>query len=296
MCIRDSIRGIPGVVVLTALMAEARMRTGELGRESLLAWLIPALENAVVRRSRLLVVPTEALRRRALLKGALPSRVIMGRDLFAPLVPKPDDVRIARLRSDLGEGAGCLVVLPAALGASTDLGALMGALTRLRHDSSVAFAAVGGGSRAQTLRDMILARGINNAHVVPLTRTDRRAAVHAADILLGIAVPAHDGLCVPRALSRSLWAGKPLVAVGPESSELVREVRRLELGPCVGAGDGDGLATVIRSLSGDAAARDALAGRARDAGLQMGNPLRGILDALQAGGAQGSDQLAGAPA
>jgi hypothetical protein len=281
------LRQIPGAVVLTSLMTEARMRTGEFGRDSFRAMILPVLEAALVRRARVLVVPTEALRRRVLLRGANASRVALVRELFAPLVPAPEPARVARMRGDLAEGADCLVVLPAALGASTDLGALMGALTRLKHDHSFAFAAIGGGSRAATLRDMIRARDIRNAAVVQLSRADRRAAVHCADVLLGIAMPAHDGLCVPRALSRALWAGKPLVAVGLETSELVREVRHLGIGACVALGDGDGLATALRSLATDEVGRRELAQRALEAGMRMSNPIAGLLAALSLGGTPG---------
>ncbi|MEW5847898.1 MAG: glycosyltransferase [Myxococcota bacterium] len=274
-------RGIPGAVVLTALTGEARMRTGEFPRDSVEAMLLPALEAAVVRRARVLVVPTEALRRRVLLRGAQPDNVKVVRDMFSPLVPKPSAPHVHRLRQELAQGADCLVVLPAALGAATDLGALIGGLTRLRHDHAFAFAAVGGGSRARTLREMISARGIKNAQVVSLARQDRRAAVLAADVLLGIAVPAHDGLCVPRAVPRALWSGKPLVAVGPENSELVSEVRRLGIGPCVGPGDAEGLATVLRMLTTDVSSRRELASRAATAGAQAQSPLPGLLGALQ---------------
>jgi hypothetical protein len=274
------LRGIPGAVVLTSLTTEARLRTGEVNGDSRWGRLLNAVETAVVRRARVLVVPTEGLKRRVLLRGAQADRVRLVKDLFAPIIPVPEAAHVRRMRARLAEGAGCLVVLPAALGASTDMGALTDALTRLKHDHGFAFAAIGGGSRAATLKEMVKSRGINNAHVVQLARADRRAAVHAADILLGIAVPSHDGLCVPRSLTRSLWAGKPLVTVGPDGSDLVREVRRLGLGPTVVPGDGEGLATVLRLLANDETTRETLARTAREAGAAQANPVDPLLGAL----------------
>jgi hypothetical protein len=291
-----SLRNIPGAVLLSSLTTEARVRTGELDANARYSKVLSALETAVVRRARVLLVPTEGLRRRVLLRGADPDRVHILKEMFAPIIPVPEAAQVARLRGRLAEGAQCLVVVPAALGASTDLGALTGALTRLKDDHMFALAAVGGGTRAETLKEMIAARGIKNAQVLKLTRADRRAAVHAADILLGIAVPAHDGLCVPRALTRALWAGKPLVAVGPEGSDLIREVKRLGVGPTVLPGDGDGLATVLRSLALDAAARADLATRARDAGAAVQSPVAALTELLNGTARPTDARLTGAPA
>lgn len=290
------LRKIPGAVLLTSLTTEARLRTGELDPNGRFPRLLSALETAVVRRARVLLVPTEGLRRRVLLRGAEPDRVHILKEMFAPIMPVPEPAQVARLRGRLAEGAQCLVVVPAALGASTDLGALTGALTRLKDDHMFALAAVGGGSRAATLKEMVAARGIKNAQVVQLSRADRRAAVHAADILLGIAVPAHDGLCVPRALTRAIWAGKPLVAVGPEGSDLIREVKSLGVGPTVLPGDGDGLATVLRSLALDAATRTELARKAREAGQAIANPVAALTAVLKGQSQPEDGLLAGAPA
>lgn len=273
-------RGIPGVVVVTAMTTEARLRTGELAKGSVDARVMAAVEAAVMRRSRVLVVPSEPLRRRALLKGAFPGAVQIVRELLVPLVPPPPTPQVRRLRTQLAQGAECLAVLAAPLGAATDLSALVGALTRLRDEQAFAFAAVSGGSRAETLKQMLAARGIKNAQVTRLARQDRRAAVHAADVLVGIAVPAHDGLCVPRAVSRALWAGKPLVAVGPPGSDLVADVRRLGVGPCLEPGDDEGLAAALRALVHDVGHRRALGARAAAAGAAMCSPLPALLESL----------------
>jgi hypothetical protein len=273
-----ALRGIPGAVLLTSLTTEARQRTGELAQDGLVASLLSAVEATLLRRTRILLVPTEAVRRRVLLKGAASARVRVLKDMFAPILPRPTDAGVAALRSRLADGADFLVLLAAPLGAATELGALTGALTRLKDDHAFAFAAVGGGSRAEMLAEMVAARGIRNAKVVTLGRADRRAAVHAADALVGLAVPAQDGLCVPRSISRAIWARKPLIAVGPEGCELIRETRRMALGPTVSAGDADGLATVLRTLARDPAARAELGRRAEDAAAAMGS----LSDALVA--------------
>lgn len=272
-----ALRRWPTAVLLTSLVTEARVRSGELNGESLITALRQGLEAALVRRARLLVVPTEPLRRRVLLRGAQPDRVRLVRNMFGPILPPPDPEHVQRLRARLAEGAPLLAVMPAALGAATDLGTLVGALTRLRDDHTFAFAAIASGSRAEMLRDMVQARGIRNAKVVTLTRTDRRAAVHAADVLLGVAVPAQDGLCVPRALARSVWAGKPLVAVGQEGSDLVRETRRLGLGPTVSPGDADGLATLLRDMARNPKSVAALGKNALRLARETPSPIPAIL-------------------
>jgi hypothetical protein len=277
-------RGISGAVVLTALSTEARLRTGEIRGGTLEASLRLAVETALLRRARALVVPSEALRRRVLLKGARPGGLRVAPGLLVPVAPAPTPGHVRRLRSDLAQGAGFLAVVPAALGAATDLGTLMDALTLLRHEPTLALAAVGGGSRSRALADMVVQRGLRNVVVRPLTREDRRAAVHAADVLVGISVPAHDGLCLPRALARSLWAGRPLVAVGPTGSDLVRETRRLGLGPCVDTGDAEGLAREILRLSRDRDAVEAYARRARVEGDQVPSPLPLLVEAARASG------------
>lgn len=277
----SALRRIPGAVLLTSLSHEARVRTGELPANSPWARIFSVVEGALLKRARVLLVPTEAVRRRVMLKGAVSGRVRVMRDMFAPIIPAPRASAVTQVRSLLAEGAPFLALLAAPLGAATELGALTGALTRLRDDHPFAFAAVGGGSRATMLADMVEAREVRNAKVVTLGRADRRAAVHAADVLVGLAVPSQDGLCVPRAISRAIWARKPLVAVGPETSELVRETRRLGLGPTVASGDAEGLAQVLRALVKDEAARAQYAAQAQAAGASMGDLVSALVAELR---------------
>lgn len=132
---------------------------------------------------------------------------------------------------------------------------------QLKDDPNIGFMLVGGGSEKQALEREITARGLDN--VVSLPRQERAkmpAILKACDVTL---VTLRDSevfrQVIPSKIFESMAAGRGMVLSMPQG-EATDLVQREKAGSICSPEDPDGMAEMIKKLSGDAARVQSLGG------------------------------------
>lgn len=134
------------------------------------------------------------------------------------------------------------------------------AAARLTDDALFLF--VGGGARWDDLQTDASRRGLTNVAMRGYVAKSETSAVMAgADGALITLDERSLGVMSPSKLHANLAAGLPVLYVGPEGSNVDEAIKRHDCGTSIREGDVDRLVAAVRSLRGDAAARE----RARSA-------------------------------
>jgi glycosyltransferase involved in cell wall biosynthesis len=130
-----------------------------------------------------------------------------------------------------------LVVLYAGnMGHPQDIGMLATAIERLESDEGIHFLFIGSGPKKKIL-DQLVARGLRNITVLPpRPRSAQNEFLNACDVGIISLVPGMLGLAVPSRTYNLMAAGKPIVALVSESSEVAKVVREERIGWVVESG------------------------------------------------------------
>lgn len=123
---------------------------------------------------------------------------------------------------------------------------------------------IGRGAKLEPTRK--LAEGLPNVRFYdyrPLSELPDSLA--ACDLAVVALEPAADRLAMPSKLQGILAAGRPVLALAPEASELAKLVNEMQCGLAVDAGDAKAVAAAIRALMADPQRRAKLAENARKA-------------------------------
>jgi len=124
-----------------------------------------------------------------------------------------------------------LVVLYAGnMGHPQDVGTLATAIERLESDEGIHFLFIGSGPK-KIILDQLVARGLRNITVLPpRPRSAQNEFLNACDVGIISLVPGMLGLAVPSRTYNLMAAGKPIIALVSESSEVARVVREEGIG------------------------------------------------------------------
>ena len=88
-----------------------------------------------------------------------------------------------------------------------------------------------------------------NVNIIALssrTRSEQSVSLNACDVALISYVPGMAGVSVPSRMYNQMAAGKPIIAVADDWSELAEVVREEEIGWIVKPGDVEGLINTIK--------------------------------------------------
>jgi len=108
---------------------------------------------------------------------------------------------------------------------------LFAAAQSLADDPKIHFLVIGWGSRRPWLEEHVAAAGLGNVTILPPRRRLDSVDLHnACDIALLPLKPEMWGLAVPSRLYNVLSAGKPIIAVADETSELALVVKEERVG------------------------------------------------------------------
>lgn len=176
------------------------------------------------------------------------------------IAPRPTGASVLRREWDL-EGR-FVVGYAGNLGRVHDVETVLGAARLLRAEASLVFLFVGGGHGFARLREAGLENVALRGYVPEEQLGDCLAACNLQLVTLA---PAVEGLVVPSKFYAALAAGRPVLFVGDPDGEVARVVRRHECGIAVRAGDPTMLVEAILRLRDDAALRQAMGTRAREA-------------------------------
>jgi colanic acid biosynthesis glycosyl transferase WcaI len=227
---------------------------------------LDAVNRFTLRQADLVVVLGRCMRRRVLEKGIDPARVV-----HVGVWSDESEVRpIARdenpYRREWGMGNAFVVMYSGNFGIGHDVATMLGAAERLRGESGIRFAFVGGGKRKAEVERFVRERGLENAVLAPYQPRERLdASLSCADLHLVSLREGLEGCIVPCKLFGAMAAGRPTAFIGSAESEVARVLVENDCGVVVRQGDVDGLVAVIRQLAADPPRAARLGERARAA-------------------------------
>ena len=223
------------------------------------------LHRWALRRARLVIGLGDDMRDRVVAKGIDPARVVVVRDGARPLTSSNgvDNGVAASIRSDFD-----FVVLHAGnLGFAGVWDTLLGAAERLKDDG-VGLVFVGDGARRTELEEA--ARDLHNVRFLPyFPEVDLPQVLASADIHVVTVREGLEGLVVPSKLYPILTAGRPVLAIAPDGSDVVRIVRKYSCGLVAGPNDADAVADRVRQARSDSRLLAEMAENARRAAVDF---------------------------
>lgn len=237
------------------------------------------LHCAALRQAARVVVLGDDMRERVISKGVDPARVVVIRDgtsIPAPEVPS-DHPAIREIR-----GSAEFVVLHAGnLGFYGAWPTLLSA-AKILPQNGIRLVFVGDGANRQQLEasnqgcPIVRFLPFRPANEIPCVMS--AGDVHVVTIRSGL-----GGVVVPSKLYSILAAGRPVLAVAPEDTDVARIVRRNECGVVVDPDNPADLADAIQMLKNDPARLQAMGQRARKASEKYAreNELQKFMDVLE---------------
>jgi len=143
-----------------------------------------------------------------------------------------------------------IVLYSGNMGRAHDFSAVKAAMRELAGDSNVLFLFAGEGMRRRELEEFVGREDLPNAAFEDYAeKSDLNRALNLASAFLVTQDPRSLGLIVPSKVYSSLAVGKPILAVGPRSSEVERILSDSGAGFFHEPDDAKGLAGSIRALA-----------------------------------------------
>ena len=214
------------------------------------SWWVRLWENLhrrALRRASRVIVLGEDTRQRIIAKGIDSARVVVVRDgiQIAPPVTVLDHSVIQEVRS----GFPFVVLHAGNLGFYGAWETVIKS-AKLVASEKVGFVFVGEGAMRPQVE--ALAQGVSKIKFLPFRPSDQVPYVLAAGDLHLITIKRGlEGVVVPSKLYAILAAGRPILALAPEGSDVARVVRRTGSGVVVNPDDPAALATVVQQLARD---------------------------------------------
>lgn len=170
-----------------------------------------------------------------------------------------------RLLLDLGLMEKFVVLYAGNMGYPHDIETLAAAIKKLQSDKEIHFVFIGSGPK-QLLLDRLITSGVRSVTVLPpRPRSEQNEFLNACDVAILSLMPGMLGLAVPSRTYNLMAAGKPIIALVSEPSEVARVVREEEIGWVIEPGAVDKTVQVIQVAKQNRGQLLAMGVRARQA-------------------------------
>jgi len=241
------LRGVRFVYWLQDLYPELAVAFGVLGPRSPPTWLFERLSRASLRAADAVVVPGTPMAERVKAKGVDPARVHVVPNWSDGASIRPVAPEANGFRRGLGLAGKRIALYSGNMGRGHDLATLVGLARRCRDREDLAFVFVGGGGRRGLVADA--ARELPGVRLLPFVARDALAeSLSTGDVHLVAQDPSTEGLMEPSKLYGILAAGRPVLYVGPATTEVARTIVRERVGEVVANGDVEGAAAALERL------------------------------------------------
>ena len=218
------------------------------------------MHRSALKQAARVIVLGDDMRNRILAKGIAPERVVVVRDgtTFPASMPAKSDPVVQEIRS----GFPFVALHAGNLGFYGAWGTLLKAAEMLRNENA-ALVFVGDGANRASLEAS--AAGSPNVRFLPFRPFEQvphvmmAGDVHIVTIRRGL-----EGVVVPSKLYSILAAGRPVLAVAPDSSDAARIVTESGCGLAADPDDPAAVAKAIRELRSDPARLCEMGRRARE--------------------------------
>jgi glycosyltransferase involved in cell wall biosynthesis len=253
-----TVRRVPFVYNIRDLHPDVIVATGMAPATSWIAkW--EALHRWALRRADRIIVLGDDMKARVAAKGVDLHRVVVVRD-GAP-VPHTRPSPTQPITREVRAGFPFVVMHAGNLGVYGAWETLIAA-AKLLEDSPLGLIFVGDGARAEYVRS--LAADVTRVRVTPfLPRAFLSDVLAAGDLHVVTVRRGFEGLVVPSKLYGVLAAGRPVLAVAPEQSDVARIVSRHGCGFVADPDDPRAVASAIRQAMAEPDRLAAMARRAR---------------------------------
>jgi glycosyltransferase involved in cell wall biosynthesis len=219
-----------------------------------------AMHRWALRHAARVIVLGEDMRDRIVAKGVDPARVVVSRDgiIVPESVPSPDNSVAREIRGDLRFA----LVHAGNLGFYGAWQTLISAVRMLEKDG-VGLVFIGEGAMKPQVEAM--AQGCHSIRFLPFRPASEVPLVlssgdmHVVTIKRGL-----EGVVVPSKLYPTLAAGRPVLGVAPEESDVARIIRRTGCGMAADPDDPTSVAEAIRRVLRDSEQLQTMARRARE--------------------------------
>lgn len=250
-----AIRGARCVLLVHDVYPEALAAAGMLRRGGVAYRLLGAIAGRLYRAVDRVVVLGRDMARIAAAKGA--RRIAT--------IPNWGDVELVR-REERAPHDTFVVQYGGNIGRTHDVGTLLDAASALAGDPSLQFMIFGSGSRRGEVEHEIASRGLRNVTLLPpVAREELSASLNAADVAVVAMRAGMSGISVPSRLYNILAAGRPVIAIADDDSEIAMIVREEGIGWIVPPGDRAAFIAAIQDARSDASRLEAMGRRARAA-------------------------------
>lgn len=265
------------IVLLHDLYPDILIAVGKTKARSTLVRVIHRLNRWLYKHAtRLIVVGRDMLR--------LVSIKAEGLDVPIVFIPnwsdldaiEPADKSANRLLRDLAIQEKFVLMYAGNIGHPTDIETIVNAAEMLR-DEEIHFVFVGSGAKLPWLEREAARRDLNNISILgQLPREDQNEFLNACDVGLVSLVQGMLGTAMPSRTYNILAAGKPLIALTDEGSELASVIDEEQVGWHTHPGDPPTLASLIRTAKSDRHLLAEMGSRARAAAEREYSPEKAV--------------------
>lgn len=178
----------------------------------------------------------------------------------------PEQKQGNALLKELGIGDKFVFLYAGNMGHPNDLESIVDCAEKLVSDSQIHFVFLGTGVKRQWLTEQVQSRSLLNVTVLePRPRSEQQVFLNACDVAFVSLVDKMHGVSVPSRTYNILAAGKPMIALTEQNSELARLIEEEQVGWTVPPGCPDKLLTTIKQVNDQPADLVDMGKRARTA-------------------------------
>jgi glycosyltransferase involved in cell wall biosynthesis len=168
------------------------------------------------------------------------------------------------LLQELGLSHKFVVEYAGNIGPLQDVETLLTSVTQLREREDIHFLFIGSGSRERALTAKAAEAGLTNLTFLGAKpRRDQPNFLNACDVILVSLVPGMTGVSVPSRMYNFMAAGKPVIAIVDDNSEIAKVVQEEQIGWVVPPGQPDKIVEAILEAQTDAGRLAEMGARAR---------------------------------
>jgi colanic acid biosynthesis glycosyl transferase WcaI len=165
---------------------------------------------------------------------------------------KPTDRSNNPLLEELGISDRFVILYAGNMGRTHGIEYLAQAAKKLQDNPHIHFVVLGFGAKRKWLEDFIVRENLDSVTILsPRPRSEQIIFLNACDVALISFVPGMAGVSVPSRTYNQMAAGKPIIAVADDWSELAEIVREEEIGWVVAPEDIDSLVKAIELAAND---------------------------------------------
>jgi len=159
------------------------------------------------------------------------------------LVPKNELFNVIKSESNLV--VSCL----GNMGICQDLDTIVDAIRQLKNDNKIKFLFAGHGNKMSKLKELVKQEELKNVIIFEfLHGKDFEDALNISDCFLVSLTDGLTGLCVPSKTYSYMMAGKPVIAIMGENSDIVKDLEENKAGFSMEVGESAKLVSAIKEL------------------------------------------------